>query len=607
MAGDENRPWEDADDDGRSDWRGEGDRDSSSEAFDTSDAGNSDQGQEQSPPGGSEFASDGAAEDSGPGERVLRMDDDIDAFSDDDFPLPQNGDATEAPDPGYAAFAADLDDPLADWPSPDASLDDLPETRSRAQAPPGEESAAEPAWRDPEGRAETGAEDSSFTDADEWAVEESESDLPEAFFDDPVDDDDRRAPAPPEAEFGEPAPAPVAADSEAAGANAPAPNDAAMTESPTQIETAQETAAASDSIASTGERAYEAVAPVTAAMGSAAGIAAGIEDGDEAVDARGGLDDEAASRTRGDGDDDVLADEVLVDDFLNELDEPEAYDDIDDDINDNIDEVVTSRQEQPAYGAGIAAEQQREAALPLSFSSTVERAVDETDAGRDLEDHAEQTGESAGSAIPWPMIAVVVIGLALLGAGGYGVIQQRGALESEIRELQAQLATALTPQQAAAERELLRQVERENESLLASVAALEGENAALSEQLAGLEARLEESAAAEETARASAEAARTAAARRANAAASAPAAPAAPAVGDWFVNFGSYAQRPIADRWASRIEVDRGTVRVQEADAGGRSLFRVRVVGLGSRDEAERIAAALERQYQLPRLWIGKD
>jgi hypothetical protein len=31
------------------------------------------------------------------------------------------------------------------------------------------------------------------------------------------------------------------------------------------------------------------------------------------------------------------------------------------------------------------------------------------------------------------------------------------------------------------------------------------------------------------------------------------------------------------------------------------------VIDLPSQDRAERVATALERQHQLPRLWVGKD
>ena len=73
------------------------------------------------------------------------------------------------------------------------------------------------------------------------------------------------------------------------------------------------------------------------------------------------------------------------------------------------------------------------------------------------------------------------------------------------------------------------------------------------------------------------------------------------------MNFGSYAQKNVADRWAAEISVQDGRVVVQNATAAGKTLYRVRVVGLATQDRAERVATALERQYQLPRLWVGKN
>jgi cell division protein FtsN len=213
--------------------------------------------------------------------------------------------------------------------------------------------------------------------------------------------------------------------------------------------------------------------------------------------------------------------------------------------------------------------------------------------------------------LPVLTIAVLCIALILLAVGGYGVVQQRGEMQSEIRDLRAQLATTITPEEAAAERERQRQVELENESLSAELEGLTAENRELADRLTSMEAAVADREA--RAASAAAERARLAnlAAQRASPSRAAPgsgaSAGAAAAPGTWFVNFGSYAQRNVADRWAAQLEVEAGSVGVRTATAAGKTLYRVRVLGLSDRDTAERIATSLERKYQLPRLWVGQS
>ena len=75
----------------------------------------------------------------------------------------------------------------------------------------------------------------------------------------------------------------------------------------------------------------------------------------------------------------------------------------------------------------------------------------------------------------------------------------------------------------------------------------------------------------------------------------------------WFVNFGSYSQRAKAQEWAERLKPDSGTVIVAAADSSGTSVYRVRIIGLESRADAQRIAAQLERAHGLSKLWVGQQ
>lgn len=76
--------------------------------------------------------------------------------------------------------------------------------------------------------------------------------------------------------------------------------------------------------------------------------------------------------------------------------------------------------------------------------------------------------------------------------------------------------------------------------------------------------------------------------------------------GGWFVNFGSYYNRDIAEKWSQRLDPAAGEVVVTTARLTDRTLYRLRVVGLESREEAESTARKLEKEYDLQTLWVGK-
>ncbi|HKK23108.1 MAG TPA: SPOR domain-containing protein, partial [Pseudohaliea sp.] len=218
--------------------------------------------------------------------------------------------------------------------------------------------------------------------------------------------------------------------------------------------------------------------------------------------------------------------------------------------------------------------------------------------------------------------------LLLLAVGGYGVMTERAALREEIRDLQARLATAggprpgAVPEAAALERLAdlqgeLASLAQENSALRARIGDLKGRLDAAGEDAAGENAAGEGGAA-------------TAVGERALPSRAAPepepepeAAPVpepeAPPAGEspapattadgrsWFVNFSSYAELGTARRRAAELSVDAGRVVVQDAVANGRTVYRVRVVGIGSREAADAIARRLAASYQLPPLWVGRE
>jgi cell division septation protein DedD len=243
------------------------------------------------------------------------------------------------------------------------------------------------------------------------------------------------------------------------------------------------------------------------------------------------------------------------------------------------------------------------------------------------EDPAQQQDQGFFESWPIGLIAVAVVALLLLAGGGYGVMQQRAEMREEVRELRAQLATAARPEQVTNSRDAQRELTEQNTRLQQQLDSLTLENRQLTDTVAGLEKQLD----AQRQAAIKLEEARAAARRQAatgsmtTAPAPAPAAAVAPAPkpaskpapaaavptasssGNWFVNFGSYSQQAVATDWATRLEPSYGKVIVAPASANGKTVYRVRVVDLPSKAEAERISTRLQQEYQLPTLWVGSQ
>jgi cell division septation protein DedD len=201
-----------------------------------------------------------------------------------------------------------------------------------------------------------------------------------------------------------------------------------------------------------------------------------------------------------------------------------------------------------------------------------EEEADPDDDGDDYEPEDEDSTRG------WPMGMVIVglVALGLLVAGGYGVIQQRAAAEAEIRQLQATL-----------------------------------DNRRLSDTAAGLEQQLEalQAAAAKPVSPKPAAAAKPARTTSTSPGTAAPQANTAggAASGNWFVNFSSYSQRSVADSWAKKLAPSSGKAVVLPVTRDGQTLYRVRVVGLASRAQAQEVAGQLQAAYKLPELWVDRE
>jgi len=239
------------------------------------------------------------------------------------------------------------------------------------------------------------------------------------------------------------------------------------------------------------------------------------------------------------------------------------------------------------------------------------------------EQEDEDDGDGAGR---WPLglIIVAILAVILVLAGAYGIVQQRAASEAELVELRAALAPATRPEELAASREALQGARARNAELAAELDALRRDNQALRAGTAELQAQLaalssphtsstdrEEEAPATRPSSAAApepEPPSAAAASPEPAAATVPKpARTASAAGRWFVNFGSYGQPAMARAWAARLQPGAGEVVVAEAARDGRTLYRVRVVGLPDKESAEQVASQLEEAWGLSKLWVGLE
>jgi cell division protein FtsN len=83
--------------------------------------------------------------------------------------------------------------------------------------------------------------------------------------------------------------------------------------------------------------------------------------------------------------------------------------------------------------------------------------------------------------------------------------------------------------------------------------------------------------------------------------------PAATSSGPWFVNFGSYASRGVAESSANRLHPGAGKVIIAPNAKEGQTLYRLRVVGLSSRSAAQEVARKLEAELRVSELWVGKE
>ena len=73
------------------------------------------------------------------------------------------------------------------------------------------------------------------------------------------------------------------------------------------------------------------------------------------------------------------------------------------------------------------------------------------------------------------------------------------------------------------------------------------------------------------------------------------------------MNFSSYSQRSTADKWAKKLAPTSGKAVVIPVTRDGQTLYRVRVVGLANRAQAQAVAGQLQAAHNLPALWVDRE
>jgi cell division septation protein DedD len=246
---------------------------------------------------------------------------------------------------------------------------------------------------------------------------------------------------------------------------------------------------------------------------------------------------------------------------------------------------------------------------PLKSNPEPDPEQDDTPEWQHETAYYETKSEESGGHWPVGLIVVAVFALLLLGAGGYGVMQQRTAMQEEIRTLQAAMATSASPDEISASNQAQGALAERNRHLEEAIADLEMEVSSLRDTSRGLEAQLSlaQSKKTVEAEKLAKVAKPVATAKPAAASPAPPKKAVLPAGQGWFVNFGSYQNKTTANSWAGRLSPERGSVVVIPGQKDGTTFYRVRIIDLSSKEQAEKVSRGLEQEHDLSKLWIGRQ
>ena len=234
-------------------------------------------------------------------------------------------------------------------------------------------------------------------------------------------------------------------------------------------------------------------------------------------------------------------------------------------------------------------------------------STDEHNSGFDngLTDRAVDTPDARATRSAWPML-VGFVAVMLIAVGGWGLFEDRAALQTRINELERSQS----------------QAQSTNSVDTSVLSALETDNAALKLQLDDLY-RDYELAMAEITSLQEAREITTTDApeedERVSAVATKPevSTPTSDtdltldtddATGSWFVNIGAYSVPQSAKDIAAQLADGGVDAVVQEISTDdGKVLFRVRVIGLSTREDARQFGNDLESRYGINPVWVGQS
>ena len=225
--------------------------------------------------------------------------------------------------------------------------------------------------------------------------------------------------------------------------------------------------------------------------------------------------------------------------------------------------------------------------------------------GNGLTDRAVDTPDDRATRSAWPML-VGFVAVMLIAVGGWGLFEERAALQARINELERSQSQA-----------------QSTTSVDTSVlSALETDNAALTLQLDGLYRDYELAMAEITSLQESREMTTTDAPEedeRVSAVATKPevSSPTSDteltlntdgATGSWFVNIGAYSVPQSAENIAAQLADGGVDAVVQEISTDdGKVLFRVRVTGLSTKEDARQVGNDLESRYGINPVRVGQS
>lgn len=228
------------------------------------------------------------------------------------------------------------------------------------------------------------------------------------------------------------------------------------------------------------------------------------------------------------------------------------------------------------------------------------------------------------------ILVTAIVAMLLLVIGGYIGIQQLSANRDQFRPLTDSQSRFSEPSEVAASKDSLRKLEEENAKQAVTIEILSLYNTRLSETVKRLEEQLSAGTIKSETEQVESVQAESKQANSepgdselaeseqnvkadntveiaAKEATSSQGIANAEGEGRWFVNFGSYNRRSAAEKWVTKLSPIAGKTIVTAADSGDKTFYRVRVIGLADREQAEKVADLLQTTHNLPPLWVGID